>query len=428
MTFTGDGARRVDQYNRISMYALVLTEPLLALGLVGNIATDTPGYVLTTLFGLGVVHTVAVFMLLRASFRYRLAEGPRPDIYRVVAGVITLIFLITLQAWREYLLRPDSDMPHLGYVALTVALTYYGGTLAAGMTARQGRWVAVAGLATLISFGWAGGHVPSDAPATTTAVIWAAVAVLLGSTFPTFVWISRVLLELDRSRQTQARLAVAEERLRFARDLHDVLGRNLSVVALKSELTSKLVRRDPDEAARQADEVRQLAESSLKEVRDVVRGYRATDLEAELAGSRSVLEAAGVRCAITSLYDGADLPADVQTTLAWVVREGTTNVLRHSDAAHCTITLGRDGDTVMLTMENDGVRRAPTSPEGSGLAGLRERVRAGGGTLTAGSRPGDRFRLAAMIPPGAQPDNERPDIEWRGRERRNEERENGERP
>lgn len=143
------------------------------------------------------------------------------------------------------------------------------------------------------------------------------------------------------------------------------------------------------------EEVRQIAESSLKEVRDVVRGYRATDLDAELAGSQAVLEAAGVRCTITGT--GTGLPAPVQAALAWVVREGTTNVLRHSDATECELTLGSDGNAVMLSMENDGVRSAHRRSGGTGLIGLRERLESAGGTLTAEVRPGRRYRLTASI-------------------------------
>ncbi|NED98590.1 sensor histidine kinase [Phytoactinopolyspora halotolerans] len=396
MEFTRSGPRRVDLYNRVSMYGLIVIEPVLALALIGQVSVDAPSHVLISMLGLSALHAIACLLLLRASMRYRLGAAPRPDLLRVVAGVVTLAGVAMVQVWREYLELSDPDTPDLGYMALAVLLVFYGGPLAAGMPARDGRWLALAGLAALLGIGWTGGHVPSGGAAPTVAVIWAFVAAFFASTFPTFVWISKVLWELDRSRETEARLAVAEERLRFARDLHDVLGRNLSVVALKSQLTGKLIERDPDEAARQAEEVRRLAESSLKEVRDVVRGYRATDLDTELAGSRAVLEAAGVRCTITGAAE--HLPPDVQSTLAWVVREGTTNVLRHSDATRCVITLGRDGGTVMLTMENDRVRDSSAGAPGNGLVGLRERVQAAGGTLGAGTRPDGTYRLTTTLP------------------------------
>ncbi len=395
MEFTRSDPQRVDLYNRLSMYALVVVEPLAAVSLVSNIAVETPSYVLAIIPTLFVVHAVACFLLLRAGLRHRLAGGPPPGVHRVVAGVITAIGLILAQLWSDYLVLPTTDTPHLGYWVALVLLFFYGGTMTAGMSARQGRWVGLSGFAALLAFGLLGGHVPDSRSAAVATVVWSIAAVFLASTFPTFVWISRVLHELERSRQTETRLAVAEERLRFARDLHDVLGRNLSVVALKSELATRLARADPAEAAGQMEEVRQIAESSLKEVRDVVRGYRATDLDAELAGSQAVLEAAGVRCTITGT--GTGLPAPVQAALAWVVREGTTNVLRHSDATECELTLGSDGNAVMLSMENDGVRSAHRRSGGTGLIGLRERLESAGGTLTAEVRPGRRYRLTASI-------------------------------
>jgi two-component system, NarL family, sensor histidine kinase DesK len=395
MQFTRSDPQRVDLYNRMSMYVLVLIEPLVAVSLVGNIAVETPSYVLAILVALFIVHGAACFVLLRASLRHRLADGPQPDLQRIVAGVITVVGIVLVQVWRDYLVLPTTDTPFLGYFAVLALLFFYGGTLSAGLTARAGRWLALAGFVTLVSVSLLGGHVPDSQPAVTAVIIWSVVAVFMASTFPTFVWISRVLFELDRSRQAETRLAIAEERLRFGRDLHDVLGRNLSVIALKSELATRVAHTDPDEAAEQMEEVRQVAESSLKEVRDVVRGYRSTDLDAELAGSRAVLEAAGVHCTITG--SAAGLPAAVQSALAWVVREGTTNVLRHSDATSCELSLGRDGSAVMLTMENDGVRSAHRRSGGSGLIGLRERLEAAGGTLIAEVRPGRRYRLTAMV-------------------------------
>jgi two-component system sensor histidine kinase DesK len=224
-------------------------------------------------------------------------------------------------------------------------------------------------------------------------------------------WMIGVVWELDRGRATAARLAVAEERLRFARDLHDVLGRNLSVIAVKSELAGRLAERGDAGAAAEMAEVRRVAHDSLREVRDVVRGYRTADLGAELAGARSVLRSAGVECRV--IGDGAGLPEAVQTALGWVVREATTNVIRHSDATTCTIGLDvrAEGDaaTAVLRMENDRPRPTPPGAAGSGLAGLSERLAGLGGRLTAerhpdqgtAGPPGERFVVEASVPVGA---------------------------
>nr|WP_030938540.1 histidine kinase [Streptomyces sp. NRRL S-646] len=208
-------------------------------------------------------------------------------------------------------------------------------------------------------------------------------------------WTLSVLWEAERAREAEARLAVAEERLRFGRDLHDVMGRNLAVIALKSELAVQLARRGRVEAVEQMIEVQRIAQESQREVRDVVRGYREADLGVELAGAQGVLSAAGIRCEVSREAGG--LEAGVQSVLGWVVREATTNVLRHGDAARCDIALQADGGCVVLTVENDGASD-PAGGGGSGLAGLQERLSAVGGTLEAGRIGGDVFRVTAEVP------------------------------
>ncbi|MCQ4044109.1 sensor histidine kinase [Streptantibioticus rubrisoli] len=220
-------------------------------------------------------------------------------------------------------------------------------------------------------------------------------------------WVLSVLRELEQARDVQARLAVAEERLRFGRDLHDVLGRNLSVIALKSELAVQLARRQRPEAVEQMIEVQRIARESQGEVREVVRGYRTADLHTELVGALSVLRAAGVDCAVHG-DDASALPAEAQSVLAWVVREGTTNVLRHGEAQHCAIRLrARPDGAAVLTMENDGVDDRPPG-KGNGLDGLRERLTAVDGTLTAERRSDGVFRLTAQVPRPASPDEQGP--------------------
>ncbi|MFF3918851.1 histidine kinase [Streptomyces sp. NPDC001852] len=209
-------------------------------------------------------------------------------------------------------------------------------------------------------------------------------------------WTLAVLWEAERAREVEARLAVAEERLRFGRDLHDVLGRNLSVISLKSELAVQLARRGRPEAVEQMIEVQRIAQDSQREVRAVVRGYRKADLGVELAGAKGVLTAAGIDCEVRA--EPAGLPGDVQSALGWVVREATTNVLRHGDAGRCTLCLGVSEGRVVLTVENDGLAGAPDGGGGSGLAGLRERLAVLGGTLEAGAVDGGRFRVVAEVP------------------------------
>ncbi|MFE6130105.1 sensor histidine kinase [Streptomyces sp. NPDC056437] len=210
------------------------------------------------------------------------------------------------------------------------------------------------------------------------------------------MWVLAVMWELREARDVQARLAVAEERLRFGRDLHDVLGRNLAVIALKSELAVQLARRERPEAVDQMTEVQRIAQESQREVRDVVRGYREADLRVELEGARGVLAAAGIACTVTA--GDTVLPGDVQSALGWVVREATTNVLRHGDARRCTIAVDTADDSAVLVVENDGAGAPVSAAPGSGLTGLRERLSAVAGALEAGPVDGGRFRLTARVP------------------------------
>ncbi|POX50038.1 histidine kinase [Streptomyces sp. Ru71] len=210
-------------------------------------------------------------------------------------------------------------------------------------------------------------------------------------------WTLAVLWEAERAREIEARLAVAEERLRFGRDLHDVMGRNLAVIALKSELAVQLARRGRVEAVEQMIEVQRIAQESQREVREVVRGYREADLGVELAGAQGVLTAAGISCEVAGEVGG--LPAGVQSALGWVVREATTNVLRHGDAGWCSVAVEVAEGRVVLAVENDGAGAvAGVGGGGSGLAGLRERLAEVGGTLTAGPVGGGVFRLVAEVP------------------------------
>jgi signal transduction histidine kinase len=160
------------------------------------------------------------------------------------------------------------------------------------------------------------------------------------------------------------------------------------------------VRRARPEAADEVAEINRVAQESLREVRDVVRGYRIVDVGGELAGARSVLRAAGVTCTVSGDEFGAALPETTRSALGWVLREAVTNVLRHSRASECAIDLGvRDG-TVTLRVENDGVT-SPTTPNwGNGLRGLAERLAAVSGTVTAAAGPGraDRFAVVAELP------------------------------
>ncbi|WP_217708200.1 sensor histidine kinase [Nonomuraea rhodomycinica] len=228
-------------------------------------------------------------------------------------------------------------------------------------------------------------------------LVQAITAVLMSVAMWLWRWLWWTIRDAHDGKEAKASLAVAEERLRFARDLHDLLGHSLSVISLKSELAAKLATRAAAEgkAAREMADVRRLAVEALAEVQVAVDGYRTLDLDEELDGVRAALEAAGARCEIDAATAG--LSPGARVLLAWAVREGATNVLKHSAATRCSITI-RDG---ALEMRNDGVR-VPAEPRGagggSGLRGLAERLAAAGGAVTAGPGPAGEFVLKAVVP------------------------------
>ncbi len=206
--------------------------------------------------------------------------------------------------------------------------------------------------------------------------------------------------ELSEAREELARNAVAEERLRFARDLHDLLGHSLSLIALKSELAGRLADRDPARARAEMADVEDTARRALAEVRDAVSGYRQVSFGSALAEARVALSAAGI--ALDPPRDLPVLPGAVDAVLGWVVREATTNVLRHSGARSVAVALGTGDGGATLTITDDGSGAGSGGAAGAGLSGLDERLAALGGRLETGAGPGGRgFRLCARVPVGA---------------------------
>jgi two-component system sensor histidine kinase DesK len=200
--------------------------------------------------------------------------------------------------------------------------------------------------------------------------------------------------QLSLAREQIARLAVGEERLRFARDLHDLIGHSLSVIALKSELAGRLIKTTPGLAAHEVEDIEKVARDALREVREAVAGYRQPTLGAELAGAHEALTAAGIEYHVDQ--DHAPLPPAVEAVLAWTVREGVTNVMRHSQAKRCAIRISNQDGRATVEVVDNGL--GGTLQPGSGLRGLRERVLERGGTLTAEPLPHEGFRLRVTLP------------------------------
>jgi two-component system sensor histidine kinase DesK len=234
--------------------------------------------------------------------------------------------------------------------------------------------------------------------------------------------------ELTRAREEVAKLAASEERLRLARDMHDLTGQSLSTITLKSELAARLIGRLPESASRDRarDEVEQVAAVSrqtLRDIREAISGYRRPTLAVEIITGRAALASAGIAArddADLTLLSGTFNP-DAEAALAWCLREAVTNVVRHSGAKNCDISLTRRGGSLSLTVRDDGAGHTlgmddaegaavPLAPspgpagecasltQGSGLHGLAERLDAVGGSLELrpAARPG--FCLVATVP------------------------------
>ncbi|GAB3485339.1 sensor histidine kinase [Nocardiopsis coralliicola] len=228
-------------------------------------------------------------------------------------------------------------------------------------------------------------------------VFFAAIAAILRLLAEGMVRLLDMAEELIAGREAQARLAVSEERLRFARDMHDLLGHSLSGIAVKSELARRLAERDPGRAGAEMAEVQLAAREALRDVRSAVTGYRKTDLAGDLERIGSVLRAAGTECRVRG--GAADVPLHLHDAVAWLLREAATNVVRHSGAAQCEIALRPQRSAVVVEVHDDGAPRSAPVP-GSGLTGLTERTAAEGGSLWYG-RTSTGFLVRAVFPAGA---------------------------
>lgn len=349
-----------------------------------------------------------------------LAEDPTPA--RLVFALVGAALFAGVFLWLMWLHEPLQLLPAgpsevLKYRATIACLLVLAGTLslvlgaewrmlffyhsnvAAGiMLTRRDAYVVIAGI-SLLTF-------VLGFPLGMAWLAFPAAAIGLWST--AFVGQAAAVAQLRAAREDLARLAVAEERLRFARDLHDLLGQSLSSIALKSELARRLLPTAPDRATAELTDIEHLARRSLREVREAVAGYRQPTLTEELDGAREVLDAAGIDCRIENAT--GPLPKQVEAVLAWTVREGVTNVIRHSRARRCDLRLAERDGTARAEVTDDGrghlpARDGPGGPDaegsasgGSGLSGLAERVSGLGGEFEARSLPGGGFGLRVGLP------------------------------
>lgn len=199
--------------------------------------------------------------------------------------------------------------------------------------------------------------------------------------------------QLQLSHDEVRRLAATAERERIGRDLHDLLGHTLSLITLKLELSRKLFDRDIEAARREVEDAEKVARHALAEVRSAVTGIRTTDLAAELASARLLLESSTVHLDYGQL---PDIPADIERGLSLVLREAVTNIARHAEASRAQVELIREHTSVCMQISDNG--RGGITSDGNGLSGMRERVSALGGTLTIESLRGQGTRLKIVAP------------------------------
>jgi two-component system sensor histidine kinase DesK len=350
--------------------------------------------------------------------------------HAALRGTLHVLWVGSLVVPLVSVLREPSSMRWLGILGLLVLAVAYVVTL------REAKlWVLVAAIVISIplvapigpkdlsTWAWIGGGAAGFAPlllsgvwrwlaAIGAVVLSGLVAAFVGHYYTTYqmiavavgatiiamaglpMWFAGLLAQARAGREAQAELAVSEERLRFARDVHDLLGHRLTVIALKSELAGRLASSDPERSSAEAFEAQRLASSALEEVRDAVHGYRAVNLPEQLEAVRNVLLEAGIRCTVS------DVPVHGEgaTQLALALREACTNVLRHSHATWCMIdvTVTEESGEVRMTVTNDGAGLGP-SREGNGIRGMTERLAAVGGQVVV-ERAVDEFTLQVVVP------------------------------
>ncbi len=345
---------------------------VLAMPAVGVAMETGSGWTVTVVAGsFGILLTVCYARVLWAAFLRRLTWRHHLDL----AVVAVISYGVPLFAGASWFGLPMAFISAASVVFARAAVTW-AVTLAAAVAA------------TLVMLA-------SGMPLPLALLVGAVAMPFMAPTTYGVAWLCHVVDDLREARAELARRAVDEERLRFARDLHDTLGHTLHAIALRAELGERLVRTTPDAARAELAEIQRISRTAVHEVREVVRGYRAMSLDTELDGVAAVLGAAGIRCDRPALPE--DLPGHVHVPLGWVAREAVTNVLRHSTASWCEVSVYIEEDRVILEMVNDGGPGGAKVVRGNGLTGLAERMSEAGGSLTT-EAGGGTFRLSAAVP------------------------------
>ena len=301
-------------------------------------------------------------------------------------------------------------------VLVVIACTVYGkawtpmwiyvsaatGMVLAGQVSRRMTLLAVAGVgAAYTFFSWLGHDHPGDYLVVLLPVL------LIGIAMIGFRMQVELMHELSQARETVAKMAANEERLRLARDMHDLTGQSLSMITLKSELAGKRLSRLPDSPETEAikhelSDIGRVSRQTLHDIREAVSGYRRPTLAIELITARTALDAAGIHLDDDpqTITRSGTFDPDAEAALAWCLREAVTNVVRHSGARTCVIRLTESDGTLSLQISDDGTGFSSASGSGSGLRNMSERLSAVGGSLslTPAAHRSTGFHLTATVP------------------------------
>ncbi|ADD40219.1 sensor histidine kinase [Stackebrandtia nassauensis] len=395
------GQRRLTWLRRYTWWFLI-PYPLTAatVGTIQAIRHDHPGGVLALILIAFAVATVVSVRWFDAVTRHEARDWP------TLADWVLFAVAAAGLAGTAWLISPFPYRP-LGWLLLASALT---AAVILRLPARH-RLAALVVMTGLIAAATALlARAGLAAPLTVLGV-----AALVAS-FAAIIWVQwwsfDVARQLEQARSVAAELAVTRERLRFAADLHDIQGHHLQVIALKSELAARLGGRDPDKAVALMREVQDLARDALSDTRAVVAGYRSVSPGTEITNATKVLTAAGIEA--TANLPGTDPGRGFagERELGLLIREATTNILRHARPTRAEFDLTATGEGLSVRIRNDGADSGATSGDGTGLAGLRDRFEAVGGSLDWRSEAG-RFTVSARLPraaappdPGRSPDTE----------------------
>jgi len=345
----------------------------------------------------------------------------------VLTVVFCAIYIVVLGTWERHPRRANIGLAVIAALAVVACLVYGQDwtamwiyvSAATGFVVpgRRRAFLAVAAVgACFVLMSWI-----THEPASTYAVVLLSV-VLIGWAMIGFRLQLVLMYELRQARETVAKLAANEERLRLARDMHDLTGQSLSLITLKSELAARRIARLPQSAELDAvlsdvTDIGRVSRQTLQDIREAVSGYRRPTLAVEIITARASMDAAGINLdddpALT--MRSGTLDPDAEAALAWCLREAATNVIRHSGAADCRIRLTERSGEVSLEVSDSGRAltaiagpagpAGPDLPSGTGLHGMSERLSAVGGRFLVGStgRDGRGFRLIATVPAAPEP-------------------------